>query len=58
MKKISDFISKVTKSERLKIEAKQNTKAITKKEDTLEKELVEVNKKALAEKTAKLMANT
>ena len=57
MKKISDFISKVTKSERLKIEAKQNTKAITKKEDTLEKELVEVNK-ALAEKTAKLMAKT
>ena len=48
----------MTKSERLKIEAKQNTKAITKKEDTLEKELVEVNKKALAEKTAKLMANT
>ena len=47
----------MTKSERLKIEAKQNTKAITKKEDTLEKELVEVNK-ALAEKTAKLMAKT
>ena len=47
----------MTKSERLKIEAKQNKKAITKKEDTLEKELVEVNK-ALAEKIAKLMAKT
>ena len=47
----------MTKSERLKVKAKQNIKAITKREDTLEKELEEVNK-ALAEKTAKLMAKT
>lgn len=45
----------VTKSDRLKAEAKQNTKMITKREDTLEKELREVNK-ALAKKTAKTQA--
>lgn len=39
LKKISDVMGKVSESERLHFEAEENTKAITKREEALEKEL-------------------
>ena len=57
MNKILDVMSKLMKSERLWVEAEQNTKAITERKDALEKELEET-KKAFAEKSAELEATS
>lgn len=51
-----DTMTKVIESERLYIEAKENTKAIIERKDALEKELKGA-KKALREKIAKLTAH-
>lgn len=51
LKKISNVMNKVSKSERLRSEAKENTKAITERAKALKKELQEA-RKALADKDA------
>lgn len=53
LKKISDVMNKVSESEKLKAKAEENTKAITKRKEALEKELQGV-KTALMEKDAEL----
>ena len=53
LKKISDTMSKVSESEKLRAEAKENTKAVAERKEALEQELVEV-KKTLTENEAEL----
>ena len=53
LKKILDFMNKVSESERLQSEAEENTKTIMERAETLEKELEEA-KKMLAEKDVEL----
>ncbi|KAK9991143.1 hypothetical protein SO802_026128 [Lithocarpus litseifolius] len=56
LKKILDVMNKVLEYERLRSEAKENTKAITERAEALEKKLQEA-RKALADKDAKLKAH-
>ena len=44
LKKISDTMSKVSESEKFRVEAKENTKAVAERKEALEQELVEVKK--------------
>lgn len=53
LKKISDVMNKVSKSERLRFEAEENTKSIMERAEALEKKLQEA-RKALADKDAEL----
>ena len=53
LKKISNVMNKVSKTEKLRAKAKEKTKAITERKDRLEKEVMEL-KKALAEKDVTL----
>ncbi|KAK9984723.1 hypothetical protein SO802_034248 [Lithocarpus litseifolius] len=53
LKKISNVMNKVSKSEKLRFKAEENTKVKTERKDALKKELQEI-KKALAEKDAEL----
>ena len=53
LKKILDFMNKVSESERLQSEAEENTKTIMERAETLEKELEEA-KKMLADKDVEL----
>ena len=53
LKKILDVMNKVSESKKLRAEVKENTKAITKRKEALEKEVMEL-KKAFAEKDATL----
>ena len=53
LKKILDFMNKVSESERLQSEAEENTKTIMERAETLEKELEEA-KKMLVDKDVEL----
>ena len=53
LKKISNVMNKVSESERLRAEIKENTKAINERKEALEKELQEM-KTAFVKKNAKL----
>ena len=53
LKKILDFMNKVSESERLQSEAEENTKTIMERAETLEEELEEA-KKMLVEKDVEL----
>ena len=56
LKRISNTMTKVTESERLRAEVEKNSKAITERKDALEKELMGA-KKVLKEKIAELAAH-
>ena len=53
LKKISDVMNKVFEFKKLRVEAEENTKAITERKEALEKEIKEM-KKAFAEKETEL----